>query len=198
MSGGVGMPNLGLYVWAVVAVAAAALILLSVAITASARRRRTEQLQILFGPEYERALRLYDDKERAEDALGSRRKRLEELGVHELNPAERDRYLLEWMNIRAAAPNDPVSTLNRADKLLAEIMRAEGSRTVDPLEHRLDIALIHPMIAEEYRAASDVIDRLNMRLASPEECRRAVIRFSNIFDSLLGESDLGERLRKAS
>src|SRR5689334_21803531 len=55
------MPNIGSYVWAVIAVAAAAFILLGVAVTAAKRRARTEQLQILFGPEYDRALHLYED-----------------------------------------------------------------------------------------------------------------------------------------
>ena len=90
------MPNnFGLYVWAVVAVAAAAFILFGVAMYAANRRRRTEQLQILFGPEYERAVRLYGDQTRAEEALESRRQRLNELGVHELDDLERDRFLKE-------------------------------------------------------------------------------------------------------
>ena len=62
----------------------------------------------------------------------------------------------------------------------------------------IDLALVHPTVAEEYRAASDVISRSNLGLATPEENRRAIIRFSNIFDTILGESDLRSRLRRAS
>jgi hypothetical protein len=193
------MPNnYGLYVWAVVAVAAAALILFGVAMYAVNRRRRTEQLQILFGPEYDRAVKLYGDRTRAEEALESRRKRLNDLGVHELNDTERDKYLMQWVTIQAASPNDPAGTLLRADSLLTEIMRAEGCPADDPDERKVDLALIHPLIAEEYRAASAVIDRQRLGLASLEECRRALIRFSSIFDSILGESDLRKRLRKVS
>jgi hypothetical protein len=83
------MPNIGLYVWAVIAVAAAGFILLGVALTAAKRRARTEQLQILFGPEYDRAVHLYEDKSRAEAALESRRRRLEGFGVHELSDTTR-------------------------------------------------------------------------------------------------------------
>jgi hypothetical protein len=193
------MPNnYGLYVWAVVAVAAAALILFGIAMAAVNRRRRSEQLQILFGPEYDRAVKLYGDRRRAEEALETRRKRLNQLGVHELNDTERDRYLMQWVAIQAASPNDPASTLLRADSLLTEIMQAEGCPADDPDERKVDLALIHPLIAEEYRAASMVIERQRMGLASLEECRRALIRFSNIFDSILGESDLRTRLRKVS
>jgi hypothetical protein len=162
------------------------------------RRRRSEQLQILFGPEYDRAVRLYGDKRRAEDALESRRKRLNELGVHELGETERDRFLMEWLGIQAASPNDPANTLVRADMLLMRIMRTEGAPAEDPDERKVDLALIHPLVAEDYRAASTTLDRQRMGLASPEESRRAIIRFSNIFDAILGESDLRKRLRKVS
>src|SRR6266702_921268 len=139
-SGSVRMPNnFGLYAWAVVAVAAAAFILFGIAMYAVNRRRRSEQLQILFGPEYERAVRLYGDKARAEEALESRRRRLNELGVHELNDVERDKYLQEWITIQATSPNDPVSTLLRADRLLTEIMRAEGCPADDPAELQVDL-----------------------------------------------------------
>jgi len=190
--------NFGLYVWAVVAVAAAAFILFGIAMYAVNRRRRSEQLQILFGPEYDRAIRLYGDKRRAEEALDNRRKHLEQMGVHELNETERDRYLMEWTGIQAASANDPPNTLFRADRLLTEIMRAEGCPADDPDERKVDMALIHPMVAEEYRAASTVLDRQRLGLATPEECRRAIIRFSTIFDAILGPSDLRRRLRKVS
>ena len=193
------MPNnFGLYTWALVAVVAAVVILFVVAMVAVNRRRRSEQLQILFGPEYDRALRLYGDRRRAEEALESRRKRLNDLGVHELGDAERDRFLMQWVGIQAASANDPAGTLLRADTLLTEIMRAEGCPAEDPDERKVDLALIHPLIAEDYRVASTTIDRQRMGLATQEECRRAIIRFSNIFDSVLGESDLRKRLRKVS
>jgi hypothetical protein len=190
--------NIGLYTWAVVAVVAAAVILFAIAMVAVSRRRRSEQLQILFGPEYGRAIRLYGDRRRAEDALQNRRKRLNELGIHELSDAERDRFLMQWVGIQAASPNDPGSTLLRADALLTEIMRTEGCPAEDPDERKVDLALMHPLVAEDYRVSSTTIDRQRMGLATSEECRRALIRFSNIFDSILGESDLRKRLRKVS
>jgi hypothetical protein len=190
--------NFGLYAWAVLAVAAAGFILFGLAMYAINRRRRTEQLQILFGPEYDRAVRLYRDRGRAEDALDSRRRKLNELGVHPLNDAERNSFQTEWLAIQSASPNDPGSTLLRADHLLTDIMRAEGCPADDPDQRNVDLALIHPLIADDYRSAGAVIDRQNLGLATPEESRRALIRFSNIFDSILGESDLRARLRKVS
>jgi hypothetical protein len=192
------MPNIGLYVWAVIAVAAAGFILLGVAVTAAKRRARTEQLQILFGPEYDRAVRLYEDKNRAEAALESRRRRLEGFGVHELSDSDRDRFLMEWARIQSASPVSSGTTLIQADALLARIMEAEGCPVEDDDDRKIDLALVHPTIAEEYRVASDVIARNSLGLATPEESRRAVIRFSNIFDTILGESDLRQRLRRAS
>jgi hypothetical protein len=192
------MENLTPYVWSIVAVVAAAAILLAVASVVMKRRHRSEELQILFGPEYDRAVRLYGDKERAERALESRRRRLSEFGVHELDEGQREHYLNEWRVIERGTSIDPAATLVRADQLLTEIMRAEGCPADDPAERKVDLALTHPTVAEDYRLASDTVERQRLGQATVDECRSAVLRYSNIFGSILGGADLRERLRKVS
>jgi hypothetical protein len=192
------MPNIGPYTWSVVAVVAALTILLVVAVTAVRRRRTAEQLRMLFGPEYDRAIRLYGDRSRAEAALEHRRKRLAEMAIHELPPVERDRFRAEWAAIQAASPADSAMTLERADGLLAEILRAEGCTTVDPDERKIDLSLLHPNVAEDYRAATEAVAGRNFGRTTPEECRRAMMRFASIFDVILGEPDLRARLQKVS
>ena len=192
------MPNLGPYTWSVVAVVAAFVILSALALTAIRRRQRSEQLKVLFGPEYDRALRLYGDRNRAEAALENRRKRLAEMHIHELPAEARDRFKAEWAAIQAASPSDPAASLERADTLLADILRAEGCTTVDPDERKIDLALMHPSVAEDYREASEVISGCQLGRVGPEQCRSAVMRFARIFDSILGETDLRARLQKVS
>lgn len=192
------MPSLGLSIWLTAIILAVAITAISLSMAASARRSRTERLQILFGPEYDRAIRLYGDKHRAETVLESRRQHLEDLGVHELSESEREEYLMDWATIQSAAPADAISTLIRADSLLTEILRAEGCPADDPEERKIDLALMHPAIAEEYRNASSVLDWQRSGMASREECRRAVIRYSNIFDSILGKADFTTGLKKVS
>jgi len=188
------MPN-GLYTWAVLAVVAAAAILIGVAITISRQRRRTEQLQLLFGSEYDRAVRLYGDQDRAERALEGRRRRLQDFGVHELDEAEREQFLREWQLIQASSANDPTSLLIRADSLLTEVMRAEGCPADDSTERKVDLGLMHPSIAEEYRLANDVVERQTLGLTTPEERRGAIGRYTRIFESILGEP---EHLRRVA
>ena len=192
------MPNMGPYTWYVVAVMAALLILVAVGLTAIRRRKRAEQLRLLFGPEYDRAIRLYGDRRRAEEALEHRRKRLSDMHIHELSPADRDSFRAQWSAIQATSPADPAMTLDRADALLSDILRAEGCTTVDPDERKIDLCLMHPKVAEDYRAATEVIAMRNLGRATPEECRRAMMRFAKIFDVLLGEPDLRTRLQKVS
>ncbi len=192
------MPNLGPYTWSVVAVVVALFIVSAVGLTAMRRRKRSEQLKSLFGPEYDRALRLYGDRSRAEAALENRRRRLAEMRVHELAPADRDRFRSEWVAIQTASSTDPAAALQRADGLLSEILRAEGCTTVDPDERQIDLSLIHPNVAEEYRAASEVITGRQIGRATAEECRRGVQRFSSILDVILGETNLRARLQRVS
>ena len=193
------MPNIGPYTWSVVAVVAALSILLALAVTAMRRRRKAEDLKILFGPEYDRAVRLYGDRSRAEAALENRRKRLNDMGIHELSDAERDRYKTEWQSIQTTAlPGDPAIAVQRADALLADILRAEGCTTVDPDERKIDLSLMHPNVAEEYRLASEAIAGRDGARPTPEAAGRALMRYSNIFDAILGETHLHSRLRKVS
>jgi len=192
------MPHLPPYLWTAIAICAVGSTIGGLALAAARRRSRTEVLQTLFGQEYNRALRRYGDKSSAEAALESRRKRLEDLGVHELGSIEQDEYLQDWATIQFTAPNDPMSTMIRADSLLMEIMRAEGCPAEDAEERKIDLALMHPTVAEEYRSASDVLDRQRLGLASREECQRAVLRYGTIFDSILGQADLNARLKKVS
>jgi hypothetical protein len=192
------MPNLGLYVWSVIAVSAAGFILFGVAAVVWRRRNRTEQLRIIFGPEYDRAVRLYDSKARAEAALESRRRRAREMGVRELSETERDGYLMEWATIQSTATDNPVKTLIRANDLLSKILESEGSHADEEDVRRMDLALLHPTAADDYRAASDVLDRYRLGLATSEEIQDGVVRFSNVFDRILGRPDLRQRLRKVS
>jgi hypothetical protein len=193
------MPNIGPYTWSVVAVVAALSILLAVAVTATRRRRKAEELKALFGPEYDRAVHLYGDRRRAEAALQSRRKRLANMGIHELSDADRDRFKTEWQSIQTTAvPGDPAIAVQRADALLTDILRAEGCTTVDPDERKIDLSLMHPNVAEEYRLSSDAIAVRDGARPTPEAARRALMRFSNIFDVILEENNASSRLRRAS
>jgi len=189
---------MGPHIWVAAAIVTSGLVLVTVAMITARHRNQTEQLQILFGPEYDRAVKLYGTKEKAEAALENRRAHLETLGVHELSPSEREQYLGDWETILATSRNDSISTLMRADTLLTEIMRDEGCPADDADERQIDLAMIHPTVAEEYRAVNSVMARQNLGLATPEECRRAVLRFATIFDHILGQADLTNRLRRAS
>jgi len=192
------MPNLVPYVWSVIAVGAAAAILIAMAFYAWRRNQRSEQLRLLFGSEYDRAVHLYGDRHRAEQALESRRKRLADFGVHELGEAERQRFLANWRTIQSASTTAPATVIARADVLLADVMRAEGYPVDDPGERQVDLALVHPSVAEDYRNAGDILERQRLGLATPEDCRQAVDNFERIFDSILGTDQLRDRLKKVS
>jgi hypothetical protein len=188
---------MGLYIWMVVATTVAAAILATIAVHAWQRRKGSEQLQLLFGPEYDRAVRLYGSRRRAELALESRRKRLEELNVHELSDLEREQFLLDWRAIRETAMTESAK-LHRSNDLLTEILRAEGCLVEDADQRDVDVALVHPTIAQDYRAATEVQELHRLGLATSDECRSAMVRYTRIFESVLGDSEIRDRLKKVS
>jgi hypothetical protein len=173
-------------------------ILLALAVTATRRRRKAEELKLLFGPEYDRAVHLYGDRKRAEAALENRRKRLDNMGIHELSNAERDRFRIEWESIKTSSQGDAAIAVQRADTLLTDILRAEGCATVDPDERKIDLSLMHPKVAEEYRLATEAIAGPDGARPSAIAASRAMARFSNIFDVILGDNNTVSGLRKAS
>jgi Tfp pilus assembly protein PilX len=90
------MDNTALIVIIVLALAA-----IAVAAWVFMQKRRTEQLCEQFGPEYERAMDEYKDRNRAESVLEEREKRVEALNIHPLSPEECERFTQAWRSVQS-------------------------------------------------------------------------------------------------
>src|SRR3954454_9034731 len=90
------------------------------------RERRTKTLRSRFGPEYDFAMREFGNRPKAEDALAAREKRMEKIHVHSLSPEERDRFADQWHEIQARFVDDPPGSIDQADRLVCDLMRARG------------------------------------------------------------------------
>src|SRR5512143_3076701 len=72
------------------------------------RRQKSEKLKERFGPEYEHAVDEYQgDKERAEEELIARQKRVEKLNIHPLSAEEIRRFSDEWRAVQARFVDNP-------------------------------------------------------------------------------------------
>ena len=69
----------------VVILLAAAVVVIAVALAFYYRRKRTEQLHNRFGPEYERTVTQFGDRQEAESELEGRARRVKQFHIHDIS-----------------------------------------------------------------------------------------------------------------
>jgi len=157
------------------------------------RERRTTRLRSRFGPEYDFAMREFGNRPKAEDALAAREKRMEKIHVHSLSPEERDRFADQWHEIQARFVDDPPGSIDQADRLVCDLMRARGYPMAE-FEHRAeDLSVDHPHVVRNYRAAHQVAQRHEKGQASTEDLRQGLVYYRDLFDEPLDAHVAGRR-----
>jgi hypothetical protein len=176
------------WVWGVIVVAAAVVIAI-VALVYFQRRRRAH-LKEWFGSEYDRAVE-GGRRGKVERELDLRVQRREELDIRPLSPGARQRYTAVWQELQARFVDQPAEAVDRADVLVAEVMRERGY-PVEDFEEQADLVSVdHPDVVENYRTAHATYVRKTEDSASTEELREAVVAYRSLFEELL--SGDGER-----
>lgn len=174
------------------------LIIIAVAVIAVlgwflARERRSKLLRSRFGPEYEYALREHGDRHKAEDALAARQRRMEKIHVRPLSHEEHDRFASEWHDVQARFVDDPPGSIQEADRLVCDVMRARGY-PMSEFDHRAeDLSVDHPHVVRNYRAAHEIALRQDRGDASTEDLRQALVYYRDLFDELLEAGVAGHR-----
>jgi hypothetical protein len=121
----------------------------------------------------------------AEAQLADYKIRVETLKIRDLDLRERQRYLREWLERQSRFVDYPKGTVTAADELLCSVMQTRGY-AVDDFDHlEADIAVYHPKVVGNYRAAHEIALRLSGDEASTEELRTALIHFRSLFDEVV-------------
>ena len=169
-----------------------ALIILIVGILAVAaflfymwRQTRSKNLRTHFGPEYEQAVHEYGNRDKAEQALVNRQKRMEKIKIQPLSAPERDRFMEQWIRVQATFVDDPAGSIHEADQLVCDAMRARGYPMADFDRRAEDLSVDHPQVVKNYRAAHDIATRSDGKEATTEELRRGLVYYRDLFDELL-------------
>lgn len=149
-------------------------------------RNRSQKLQHRFGPEYDRAVRERGGRLRGEHVLEKREKRVEELHIRPLRPADQARFKEDWRQVQARFVDDPSIALSQADDLVGELMNLLGYPVVDFEQRAADISVDHPFVVENYRAAHAIALRHRRGVASTEDLRQAMVHYHTLFNDLLG------------
>jgi hypothetical protein len=165
-----------------------ALAILAIAFIASlflASGRRTEGMRRHYGEEYERVVEQHG-KARGEEMLEAPERRVEQLDIHPLPPEQRQTFSEAWNSVQAAFVNDPGKAVGDADRLVHEVMKAEGY-PMDKFEERAaDISVKYPDVVAKYREAHNIELAREQGKASTEDLRKAMVDYRALFEHLLG------------
>jgi len=169
------------------------LILIVVAVLAVAaavwmyfEKQRTQKLRSKFGPEYDRAIQeQHGNRKRAEMALENREKRVEMLHIRPLAREDRDRFAEAWRREQARFVDDPRGAVEKADVLVADVMKTRGYPVSDFEQRAADVSVDHPQVVENYRAAHTIALRDKNGQAGTEDLRKAMVHYRVLFEHLL-------------
>jgi hypothetical protein len=168
--------------------------LLAVAMWLHFRRHESQTLERRFGPEYGRTVEELGSRPKAEAELKARQKRVEQLDIVPLDPAEAARFSESWKSLQARFVDNPKGVLSEADRLVRDLMQKRGYPMGDFERRAADISVHHPAVVDHYRAAHDIALRDERGEVDTEGMRQAVIHYRALFAELL-EVEPPERAR---
>jgi len=177
---------------AILAIIVIAIVIIGAAAVYVHQFSRTKRLRQRFGPEYDRTLKQTRDRREAEAKLQRLEKRVERLRIHPLEPTERARFEEAWRGIQARFVDNPKGALIDADRLIGDVMSAEGYPVLDFQQRAADISVDHPNVAESYREGHRIALLHAQGRASTEDLRQAMIHYRTLFDDLVGQQEQRE------
>jgi len=145
-------------VWIIIAIVLAVIVVALGAWWMYVERHRSTELQRRFGPEYDREVARRGSTKDAERSLSERSERREELDIHALSAASRERYLARWQSLQATFVDDPSRAVEEAQHLTDAVLDERGYPKADFDRRAEDVSVDHPVNIERYRRAHGVLE----------------------------------------
>jgi len=171
--------------WTIVAGVVVTALLALAAWFFSQKKKQSARLQQRFGSEYGRTVGELGGRAKAESELKAREKRVEDLTITPLAPAEAARFSQAWNALQARFVDNPKGVVVQADQLVRELMLKRGYPMSDFERRAADISVDHPAVVENYRSAQTIAARDARGEADTEELRKAVVHYRVLFDDML-------------
>jgi hypothetical protein len=149
------------------------------------RKAKTSVLRNRFGTEYDHAVRVHGSSETAEANLAFRENRVHAMKIHELDAAERERFVAQWQILQSRFVDHPEASVTEADDLIAALLEAKGYPKENFDDRAADLSVLHPRAMENYRAAHAIAVRPYRGETSTETLRTALTQYHAIFDEIL-------------
>ena len=158
------------------------------------RRQRTKRLQDRFGPEYERTLNEMGDRRQTEQELEARLEHVQTLDIRPLAADETQRYLNEWRATQAEFVDEPLFALQKADRIIREVMKTRGYPVEDFEQRVADISVDYPELVTDYRGLHLIAVKEADEQVSTEEMRKAMVHGRALFERLVSKDTQAEEL----
>lgn len=149
------------------------------------RFQRTRRLRDRFGPEYDRLVNEAGDKQKAESELEARLAHVEALKIRPLSAEEVNRFSIEWQSTQAEFVDEPLSAVQKADRLIREVMKARGYPVEDFEQRAADISVDYPELVTDYRGLHMIAVKEADDEVSTEEMRQAMVHGRALFENLV-------------
>jgi hypothetical protein len=149
------------------------------------RAQRTRRLKERFGPEYERAVEEIGDKRKAERELAERVAHVQILNIRPLSAEQVNQYSLRWQETQREFVDEPLAALQKADRLIQEVMKVKGYPVNDFEQRVADISVDYPELVTDYRGMHRIASREATENVTTEEIRQAMIHGRALFENLI-------------
>ena len=153
------------------------------------RVQRSKKLQEKFGPEYTHTVDEIGDKREAERNLVERLKHVDELDIRPLTGKEMDRFSEDWRLTQAEFVDEPLSAIQKADRLIREVMKTRGYPVEDFEQRVADISVNYPELVTNYRGLHTLALKGTKEKVSTEEMRKAMVHGRALFESLVRQNE---------
>jgi hypothetical protein len=160
------------------------------------RVQRTKRLKERFGPEYERAINEIGDKRQAENELEARVAHVNTLDIRPLTAEEVNRYGLEWQKTQTEFVDEPLTALQKADRLIQEVMKARGYPVEDFEQRAADISVDYPELVTDYRGLHLIAVKEVDEEVGTEEMRQAMVHGRALFENLIKPETYEEEIEQ--
>lgn len=172
-------------------VAVVFLIIGGLLVMAVTRLQRSRRLKEKFGPEYEHVLDRAGDKRRAEEELEARMAHVQNLNIRALSAEEVNRFSMEWQQTQTEFVDRPLGAVQKADRLIREVMSTKGYPMEDFEQRAADISVDYPDLVTNYRELHAIASKGEREKVSTEEMRQAMVAGRELFERLVqGQMDV--------
>lgn len=180
----------------IIIVAVVLLVLVGLLAMAMKRAQRTRRLRERFGPEYDRTLDRLGDKTQVEEELEARLEHVQNLNIRALSAEEVNRFALEWQATQTEFVDQPLGAVQKANRLIREVMSARGYPVEDFEQRAADISVDYPEVVSNYRELHEIATRGERETISTEEMRQAMVAGRELFERLVQPETRVEDLKQ--